>query len=654
LANLFVKTGTVVAKTGTADSRPKTEPAAGSLAAMEERIGKTERFLNGISDSSIKSAALSELNSAKTALAAGNIDKAQGHISRAYEKRELALNIDIDRANVSYRGTLHLKEFKGFEELPRYGNWGGQGHSGGRDRRRLPINRMDMLFAGHDIAYGEAAKLAKNGSPLAAALVVRQADLDLVKGLRGLNRSDLSKQQLYKNIDEDWAYRNKAMHLFALKLKTSNVQIAAGLIKENVGLGVGLVKETLTKVPQKKTAGTTTLVKTSATGGTLEQPAFVFSDQFTLSSLTVSTIDTPLSSSTTAGSTPARLPSVKELEIEAGKKITQSGTSIANTIGGGILYSLPNNDSTVEVRKDGLATYKPGDTTKKMADLSVIVNNTTPSEVSTRTKRVFKELPDGSSVEVLKSYIDKSGTGFQATAYRLPNGQVVVAYAGTLDWTDRKTWPDIAFQLAQGPGEKLNTLNLQVQQARMFFDDTMKDFGKVSAVTGHSLGGALAQVVGAGNGVSTETFNAPGMATFIRAYDGKNEDYGPKGTGNIKTDNITNHVRKTDIIGHSGEHVGNVIEYSVNRAADHDRTVFAADLNAGMQGKVTIDKLLDTLPRVGNELGETITLEMVRLGQASRDNVDKFIKFIEKTLTKPLTLDEIQKTASAAQVAQAR
>ena len=304
---------------------------------------------------------------------------------------------------------------------------------------------------------------------------------------------------------------------------------------------------------------------------------------------------TSLSSITgTAGTTPARSPSNQELEKEAIRNITQPGTPIANVKGGGTSYLLPN-DSAVVVSKDGQAAmYEPGNTTKKMADLSNLVYSTTPSNLN----QVIK-LPDGSSATVIKSYKDKDGTGFQATAYRLPDGRVVVAYAGTNEEIRNKEGVlvkdgaadrSIAFQYAQGPDGK-DPLNLQVKQARMFFNDTAKDYGSVSVVTGHSLGGALAQVVGAEKGVSTETINAPGMATFIQRFQEKNPDYQIKGT-----DKIINHIRKTDIVGHYDQHLGNVIEYSKNRSADHGGAEFAADLKAGMSGKVTTDRPFDTLP----------------------------------------------------------
>jgi hypothetical protein len=319
---------------------------------------------------------------------------------------------------------------------------------------------------------------------------------------------------------------------------------------------------------------------------------------------TLSSLTTPMNMNT-AGTTPSGVPELKDLNNTATiQNLTQSGTPIANTIGGGIRYSLPN-DAAVEVRKDGqAATYEPGKTTKEMADLSARAYKTTKKELN----QVI-ELSDGSSAKVLKSYKDETGTGFQATAYQLQDGRVVVAYAGSQDLTDMKTWSSIGIQHAQElNGEKLNTLNLQVKQARMFYDDTKKYYGIVSVVTGHSLGGALAQVVGAEQGVNTETFSAPGMAGFIQKLNKLNEkDYKITGTG--KT---INHIRKNDLVGHTGQHSGNVIEYDsynepnalirsnmgagplipiVRQENTHDRDNFAKDINSGQfVGTVTTER----------------------------------------------------------------
>jgi len=64
-------------------------------------------------------------------------------------------------------------------------------------------------------------------------------------------------------------------------------------------------------------------------------------------------------------------------------------------------------------------------------------------------------------------------------------------------------------------------------------------------ITGHSLGGYLAQVVGGYYQVRTETFNAPGAL------------HGGRKSSTL----VTNHVRRTDVVGRLGRHIGKVLLY---------------------------------------------------------------------------------------------
>jgi hypothetical protein len=106
-------------------------------------------------------------------------------------------------------------------------------------------------------------------------------------------------------------------------------------------------------------------------------------------------------------------------------------------------------------------------------------------------------------------------SGFQAVAYASPDGsQVVVAVEGTNLNCDTETLACIKTVAADGsfkgttPSADLVTT---VGYAAQFVQDVERLYpGANITVTGHSLGGAVAQVIGQAFGLTTDAFNAPG------------------------------------------------------------------------------------------------------------------------------------------------
>ncbi|MDQ7995297.1 MAG: XVIPCD domain-containing protein [Luteibacter sp.] len=140
-------------------------------------------------------------------------------------------------------------------------------------------------------------------------------------------------------------------------------------------------------------------------------------------------------------------------------------------------------------------------------------------------------------------------TGFFATAYRdVDTGQVVIAYRGTDDPLDGIV--DITMASSR--------LDIQQLESELFTRDVLaraardaKAAGKQPDVTltGHSLGGALAELNAAKFGLRGETFNAYGAAGLI----------GDAPEGGTQ---VINHVRAGDPVSAANRHFGEVRVYA--------------------------------------------------------------------------------------------
>ena len=115
--------------------------------------------------------------------------------------------------------------------------------------------------------------------------------------------------------------------------------------------------------------------------------------------------------------------------------------------------------------------------------------------------------------------------------------EIVIAYRGTdsiLDWTPSNI--EILCNLT--PSQK--------DKAIEFYDKVAANYEGIDiTITGHSLGGALAQLVECDMGAYTVTFNAPGVNV-------------PTGG---TSENIINYVNMNDPIGSYREHIGETRYY---------------------------------------------------------------------------------------------
>jgi hypothetical protein len=142
--------------------------------------------------------------------------------------------------------------------------------------------------------------------------------------------------------------------------------------------------------------------------------------------------------------------------------------------------------------------------------------------------------------------LGNDATGFQGAIYKSDaTGHYTVAYRGTelTELKDVQTDAAIKFDGSAFQG--------QLKDAQRLTDQAVSTYGKHNvSITGHSLGGAIAQVESARVGLSAEAYNAPGMSEYIR------EKY-----PDARVELVTNHNRQSDPISTVGTQAGYVRTY---------------------------------------------------------------------------------------------
>lgn len=177
----------------------------------------------------------------------------------------------------------------------------------------------------------------------------------------------------------------------------------------------------------------------------------------------------------------------------------------------------------------------------------------------------YQDRQTGQTVELggvkyrIFDHTDDPHTGYQGTAYqRLDTGAIVIAHRGSE--FDRELLQDGGTDA----GMVLTGLNAQAPDATAFTQRVMEKARQQSeqlgvpyevTVTGHSLGGTLAELTAARMNLKGETFNAYGAAGLL---------YGLPEGGH----QVIDHIRAGDIVSAASPHFGEVRIYAAPQDID--------------------------------------------------------------------------------------
>ncbi len=185
-------------------------------------------------------------------------------------------------------------------------------------------------------------------------------------------------------------------------------------------------------------------------------------------------------------------------------------------------------------------------------------------------------------------YADNPRTGFQATAYeRLDTHEVVIAYRGT------EFGREPAHDGLTDAGMALAGVNAQTADSLAFTSKVMGEakqraengnFPLNVTVTGHSLGGTLAEINAYKFGLHGETFNAYGAADLLQGV--------PAGGHQV-----IDHVRATDVVSAGSAHFGEVRVYATQQDID-------ALAQAGYSNSPFLNELPTHAPILGKIQGD--------------------------------------------------
>lgn len=221
--------------------------------------------------------------------------------------------------------------------------------------------------------------------------------------------------------------------------------------------------------------------------------------------------------------------------INATAKWSEILGSFAKTLGGKVAYYAGNKALDDAVKKDVLNNKEICNTTANMSQN--VYQNTS------------------STIDGWEPYVEQENekTGFKATAYKKDN-DIIIAYRGTNDSKDLTS----DAQMAAGK------LPEQYEDAEKFFKEISKNNPDCSVVvTGHSLGGSLAELVASKyDDTAAITYNAFGVDNIINSEQGKQLKM-------QDNNNSFNYIVNGDPVSNCSKHVGTTTVVEKTKSNNH-------------------------------------------------------------------------------------
>lgn len=170
---------------------------------------------------------------------------------------------------------------------------------------------------------------------------------------------------------------------------------------------------------------------------------------------------------------------------------------------------------------------------------------------------------------IFSTYDNEMESGLYAATLVNSNKELMIVFRGT----DFSQSNDVITDLATG----LDKITDQFIEAYQLYLDTKKKYAPqgyvITTLLGHSLGGGLAEYVGAFSGIKTYTFNGLGVKHLM-------DNYGIPHSVILPCSNIENYICEVDTVGNMFDHCSNISYYIPEPKKLIDDILIIVELNA--------------------------------------------------------------------------
>lgn len=197
---------------------------------------------------------------------------------------------------------------------------------------------------------------------------------------------------------------------------------------------------------------------------------------------------------------------------------TTATPTVTPTVTGSYTFQLVVNDGQDNSTPDSvtITIIAAGSSIHSLSDAQAFLRSPQALNLAQLAQHTYdanpgSKIPPGSGYTFLPPRVDMNG--FVADAYQDQNGNIVVAFRGTdiLRAVVQNVAANIGFL-----GVRIGTLQDYMRQGATFIADIHHRFPNAAiTLTGHSLGGGVAEILGEASGLTTVAFNAPGVADVI-------------------------------------------------------------------------------------------------------------------------------------------